>query len=133
MSTIQVDDTAAEVLSELAPVHGMDQIMQDFSQEDIGLILPVGICKVQEYQFIKGIHPEDRISSLKTLQEYFGPNTRLISKCTHGKKYCYYKETKKRPESQKTVLKYKPAAEGRPSTMSLSATANKPKESVKPM
>ena len=95
MSTIQVEDTAAQVASEITPIRGMDQVMKDFTREDIALILAVGVRKVQEYQFVKGTHEEKDISSYKTLQEYFGANTRLISECTRGEKYRYLREGKK--------------------------------------
>ena len=89
MSTVQVEDTAAQVASEVTPVRGMDQVLKDFSREDIGLILAIGVHKVQEYQFVKGVREENDISSYKTLQEYFGANTRLISECVRGEKYRY--------------------------------------------
>ena len=81
MSTMQVEDTAAQVASEITPIRGMDQVIKDFTREDIALILAIGVRKVQEYQFVKGIREEADISSYKTLQEYFGANTRLISEC----------------------------------------------------
>ena len=126
ISTMQVEDTAAQISSELSPVRGMDQILQDFLRDDIGLILAVGVRKVQEYQFVKGVGKEEDISSMKTLQGYFGPNVRSISECTRGEKYRYYKETKKRPTSKKIVLKYKMTAEGRPTTVSISKMATTP-------
>ena len=82
MSTMQVEDTVAQVASEITPIRGMDQVLKDFTREDIALILAIGVRKVQEYQFVKGLQEEKEISSYKTLQEYFSANTRLISECT---------------------------------------------------
>ena len=101
----------------------MDQVIKDFSREDIGLILAIGVRKVQEYQFIKGVREESHISSYKTLQEYFGANTRLISECVRGEKYRYLREGKKRTASQKSVVKYHQTAEGKATRISVSATA----------
>ena len=123
MSSMQVEDTAAQLSSEQRPVRGMHQVLQNFTRENISHILAVGVWKVQEYQFVKGVRSEEDISSMKTLQGYFGPNVRLISECIRGKKYRYYCETKKRPPSKKTVLKFKPTAEGKTSTVAISATA----------
>ena len=123
MSTMQVEDTAAQVASEITPIRGMDQVLKDFTREDIGLILAIGVRKVQEYQFVKGVRDEKEISSYKTLQEYFGANTHLISECTRGEKYRYLQEGKKRQASQKSVVKYLQTAEGKSKRISVSATA----------
>ena len=123
MSTVQVEDTAAQVASEITPVQGMDQVLKDFTREDIGLILAIGVRKVQEYQFVKGVREEDDISSYKTLQEYFGANTHLISECVRGEKYRYLREGKKRQASQKSVVKYLQTADGKSKRVSVSATA----------
>ena len=120
---MQVEDTAAQVASEITPIRGMDQVLKDFTREDIPLILAIGVRKVQEYQFVKGLREEKEISSYKTLQEYFGTNTRLISECTQGEKYRYLQEGKKQTASQKSVVKYHQTPEGKATRISVSATA----------
>ena len=54
MSTEQVGDAAAAVVMEMGHIKGLHEVMKAFDKSEIGLILAVGVCKLHEYQCLKG-------------------------------------------------------------------------------
>ena len=102
----QVDDTAAAVSLELANVRGLDFVTGVFDQEEIALILAVGVRRLQEWQVLMGKRKKNDITSYARLQEIFGCNARSISECGEGKKYRYTRSTTGKPEATKQVVRY---------------------------
>ena len=81
MTLEQVDDTAAAISSEIANVRGIGFVTSVFDQEEIALILAVGVRRLQEWQVLMNRRKEGDITSYARLQEIFGCNARTISKC----------------------------------------------------
>ena len=106
MTLEQVDDTAVAVSSEVANVRGLAFITEVFDQEEITLILAVGVRNLQEWQVLKNERKKSDIASYARLQEIFGCNARSISECGEGKKYRYTKPTAEKPEATKEVVHY---------------------------
>ena len=106
MTLEQVDDTAAAVSSEIANIRGISFITEVFDQEEIALILAVGVRRLQEWQVLQKKRPQGDVTSFARLQEIFGCNARTISECGEGKKYRYHRPAAGRPESTKEVVKY---------------------------
>ena len=106
MTFEQVDDTAAAMSSEIANIRGISFVMGVFDQEEITLILAVGVRRLQEWQVLQKKRPQGDVTSFARLQEIFGCNARTISECGEGKKYRYTKPAAGRPEGTKEVIKY---------------------------
>ena len=106
MTFEQVDDTAAAVSSEVANIRGISFITEAFDQEEIALILAVGVRRLQEWQVLQKKRPQGDVTTFARLQEIFGCNARTISECGEGKKYRYHRPAAGRPESTKEVIKY---------------------------
>ena len=106
MTLEQVDDTAAAVSSEIANIRGISFITEAFDQEEIALILAVGVRRLQEWQVLQKKRSQGDVTSFARLQEIFGCNARTISECGEGKKYRYHRPAAGRPESTKEVIKY---------------------------
>ena len=102
----QVDDTAVAISSEVANVRGLAFITEVFDQEEIALILAVGVRRLQEWQVLKNQRKKSDIASYAQLQEIFGCNARSISECGEGKKYRYTRSTAEKPEATKQVVRY---------------------------
>ena len=54
MSTEQVGDAAAAVVTEIGHIKGLHEITKAFDKSKVGLVLAVGVRKLQEYQCLKG-------------------------------------------------------------------------------
>ena len=106
MTLEQVDDTAVAVSSEISNVRGLSFITEAFDQEEIALILAVGVRHLQEWQVLTKKRKKGDVTSFARLQEIFGCNARMILECGEGKKYRYTKATTERPEPTKEVVKY---------------------------
>ena len=106
MTFEQVDDTAAAVSSEVANIRGISFITEVFDQEEIALILAVGVRRLQEWQVLQKKRLQGDVTSFARLQEIFGCNARTISECGEGKKYRYHRPAVGRTESTKEVIKY---------------------------
>ena len=106
MTFEQVDDTAAAVSSEIANVRGLSFVTEVFDQEEVALILAVGVQRLQEWQVLKKKRTQGDVTSFSRLQEIFGCNVRTISECGEVKKYRYTKLAAGRPEGTKEVVKY---------------------------
>ena len=106
MTLEQVDDTAVAVSSEIANVRGISFVTSVFDQEEIALILAVGVRRFQEWQVLKKTRPQGDVTSFARLQEIFGCNARTISECGEVKKYHYTKPAAGKPEGTKEVVKY---------------------------
>ena len=106
MTLEQVDDTAAAVSSEVANIRGISFITEVFDQEEIALILAVGVRRLQEWQVLKKKRSPGDVTTFVRLQEIFGCNARTISECGEGKKYRYHRPAVGRPESTKEVVMY---------------------------
>ena len=106
MTLEQVDNTAVAVSSEVANVRGLAFITEVFDQEEIALILAVGVRCLQEWQVLENQRKKGDIASYSRLQEIFGCNVRSISECGEGKKYRYTRSTAERPEATKEVVHY---------------------------
>ena len=107
MTLEQVDDTAAAISSELANVRGLDFVTGVFDQEEIALILAVGVRRLQEeWQVLMGKRKKNDITSYARLQEIFGCNARTISECGEGKKCRYTRSTTGKPEATKQIVRY---------------------------
>ena len=91
MTLEQVDDTAAAVSSEIANIRGISFITEAFDQEEIALILAVGVRRLQEWQVLQKKRSQGDVTSFARLQEIFGCNARTISECGEGKKYRYHR------------------------------------------
>ena len=106
MTLEQVDDAAAAVSSELANIRGISFITEVFDQEEIAIILAVGVRRFQEWQVLKKQRTQGDVTSFARLQEIFGCNARTISECGEVKKYRYTRPAEGRPEGTKEVVKY---------------------------
>ena len=106
MTLEQVDDTAVAVSSEVANVRGLSFITEVFDQEEIALILAIGVRRLQEWQVLKKKRAQGDVTLFARLQEIFGCNARTISECGEVKKYRYTKPTAGKPEGTKEVIKY---------------------------
>ena len=106
MTLEQVDDTAAAVSSEMANIRGISFITEVFNQEEIAIILAVGVRRFQEWQVLKKQRTQGDVTSFARLQEIFGCNARTISECGEVKKYRYTRPAEGRPEGTKEVVKY---------------------------
>ena len=93
MTLEQVDDMAVVVSSEVANVRGLSFITEVFDQEEIALILVIGVRHLQEWQVLKKKRTQGDVTLFARLQEIFGCNARTISECGEGKKYRYTKPT----------------------------------------
>ena len=58
MTTDQVDQVATTVVTEVGHIQGLHEITQAFDKAEIGLILATSVCKLHEYQCLKGKHKE---------------------------------------------------------------------------
>ena len=76
MTFEQVDDTAAAVSSEIANIRGISFVTEVFDQEEIALILAVGVRRLQEWQVLQKKRPQGDVTSFARLQEIFGCNAR---------------------------------------------------------
>ena len=54
MTTDQVSQAAATMVTEVGHVQGLQEITQAFDRAEVGLILATGVRKLHEYQFLKG-------------------------------------------------------------------------------
>ena len=106
MTLEQVDDTAVAVSSELANIRGISFITEAFDQEEIAVILAVGVRRFQEWQVLKKKRTQGDVTSFARLQEIFGCNARTISECGEVKKYRYTRPAEGRPEGTKEIVKY---------------------------
>ena len=91
MTTDQVDQVATTVVTEMGHIQGLHEIIQAFDKAEIGLILATGICKLHEYQCLKGKCEEADIIPYSQLQKKFGANRQTIIECVQGYKYQYPK------------------------------------------
>ena len=91
MSTEQVGDAAAAVVTEIGHIKGLHEITKAFDKSEVGLILAVGVRKLHEYQCLKGKRDEEDILPYSQLEKRFGANRRTIIECSQGYKYCYPK------------------------------------------
>ena len=91
MSTHQVDQTATAVVTEMGHIRGLNEITQAFDKAEIGLILATGVCKLHEYQCLKGKREEADIIPYNQLEKKFGANRQNIIECSQGYKYRYPK------------------------------------------
>ena len=91
MSTEQVGDAAAAVVTEIGHIKGLHEIMKAFDKSKMGLILAVGVRKLHEYQCLKGKREEVDIMPYSQLEKRFGANRRTIIECSQGYKYHYPK------------------------------------------
>ena len=106
MTFEQVDDTAAAVSSEIANIRGISFVTEVFDQEEIALILAVGVRHLQEWQVLQKKRPQGDVTSFARQQEIFGCNARTISECGEVKKYQYTRPAAGRLEGNKEVVKY---------------------------
>ena len=106
MTLEQVDDTAVAVSSEMANIRGISFITEAFDQEEIAVILAVGVRRFQEWQVLKKKRTQGDVTSFARLQEIFGCNARTISECGEVKKYRYTRPAEGRPEGTKEIVKY---------------------------
>ena len=91
MSTEQVGDVAAAVVTEVGHIKGLHEITQAFDKSEVGLILAVGVRKLHEYQCLNGKRAEEDILPYSQLEKHFGANRRMIIECSQGYKYRYLK------------------------------------------
>ena len=91
MSTEQVGDAAAAVVTEIGHIKGLHEITKAFDKSEVGLILAVGVRKLHEYQCLKGKRDEEDILPYSQLEKRFGANHRTIIECSQGYKYRYPK------------------------------------------
>ena len=91
MSTEQVGDAAAAVVTEIGHIKGLHEITKAFDKSEVGLILAVGVRKLHEYQCLKGKRDEEDILPYSQLEKCFGANRRTIVECSQVYKYRYPK------------------------------------------
>ena len=91
MSTEQVGDAAAAVVTEVGHIKGLQEITKAFDKSEIALVLAVGVRKLHEYQCLKGQREEEDILPYSQLEKRFGVNCRTIVECSQGYKYRYPK------------------------------------------
>ena len=91
MSTEQVGDAAAAVVTEVGHIKGLQEITKAFDKNEIAMVLAVGVCKLHEYQCLKGQQKEEDILPYSQLEKRFGVNRRTIIECSQGYKYRYPK------------------------------------------
>ena len=91
MSTEQVGDAAAAVVTEVGHIKGLHEITKAFDKSEIALVLAVGVRKLHEYQCLKGQRDEEDILPYSQLEKRFGVNRRTIVECSQGYKYRYPK------------------------------------------
>ena len=91
MSTEQVGDAAAAVVTEIGHIKGLHEITKAFDKSEVALILAIGVCKLHEYQCLKGKRDEEDILPYSHLEKCFGANHRTIIECAQGYKYRYPK------------------------------------------
>ena len=91
MSTEQVGEAAAAVVTEVGHIKGLHKITQAFDKSEIALVLAVGVRKLHEYQCLKGQRKEEDILPYSQLEKRFGVNRRTIVECSQGYKYRYPK------------------------------------------
>ena len=91
MSTEQVGDAAAAVVTEIGHIKGLHEITKAFDKSEVGLILAVGVRKLHEYQCLKGKRDEEDILPYSQLEKHFGANCQTIIECSQGYKYRYPK------------------------------------------
>ena len=91
MTTDQVSQAAATVVTEVGHVRGLQEITQAFDKAEVGLILATGVRKLHEYQCLKGAREEADIIPYSQLQKKFGANHQNIIECAQGYKYRYPK------------------------------------------
>ena len=91
MTTDQVSQAAATVVTEVGHVRGLLEITQAFDKAEVGLILATGVRKLHEYQCLKGTREEADIIPYSQLQKKFGANRQTIIECAQGYKYRYPK------------------------------------------
>ena len=91
MSTEQVGDAAAAVVTELGHIKGLSDITKAFDKSEVALILAVGVCNLHEYQCLKGKREEEDILPYSQLEKRFGANRHTIMECSQGYKYRYPK------------------------------------------
>ena len=91
MSTEQVGEAAATVVTEVGHIKGLHEITQAFDKSEIALVLAVGVRKLHEYQCLKGQRKEEDILPYSQLEKRFGVNRRTIVECSQGYKYRYPK------------------------------------------
>ena len=86
MTTDQVSQAAATVVTEVGHVRGLHEITQGFDKAEVGLILAMGVRKLHKYQCLKGKQEEADIIPYSQLQKKFGANCRTIIECAQGYK-----------------------------------------------
>ena len=91
MSTEQVGDAAAAVVTEVGHIKGLQEITKAFDKNEIAMVLAVGVRKLHEYQCLKGQWKEEDILPYSQLEKRFGVNRRTIIECSQGYKYRYPK------------------------------------------
>ena len=115
MSTEQVGDAAAAVVTEIGHIKGLHEITKAFDKSEVGLILAVGVRKLHEYQCLKGKRDEEDILPYSQLEKCFGANRRMIIECSQGYKYRY-------PKGVPTKVHFTPSKPGREEEEQAAAT-----------
>ena len=87
----QVGQAVTAVVTEIGHIRGLHEITQVFDKAEVGLILATGVCKLHEYQCLKGKREEADIMPYSQLEKRFSTNRRTIIECAQGYKYRYPK------------------------------------------
>ena len=74
MTTDQVSQAAATMVTKVGHVRGLQEITQAFDKVEVGLILATGVRKLHEYQCLKVTREEADIIPYSQLQKKFGAN-----------------------------------------------------------
>ena len=120
MSTKQVGDAAAAVVTEVGHIKGLHEITKAFDKSEIALVLAVGVRKLHEYQCLKGQRDEEDILPYSQLEKCFGVNRRTIIECSQGYKYRYPKGVP--TKVQFTLMKPEREEEGQAATSTAKPT-----------
>ena len=74
MTTDQVSQAAATMVTEVGHIQGLQEITKAFDKVEVELILATGVRKLHEYQCLKGAREEADIIPYSQLQKKFGAN-----------------------------------------------------------
>ena len=107
MSTEQVGDAAAAVVTEIGHIKGLHEITKAFDKSEVALIL----------KGLKGKRDEEDILPYSQLEKCFGANRRTIIECSQGYKYRYPKGVP--TKVQFTLSKPEREEEGQAATTSM--------------
>ena len=119
MSTEQVGNVAAAVVTEVGHIKGLHEITKAFDKSEVGLILAVGVRKLQEYQCLKGKRAKEDILPYSQLEKRFGANRRTIIECSQGYKYRY-------PKRVPTKVHFTPSKPGQEEEQAAATPTTKP-------